>query len=119
MTINAEWVSILKSSCPGAFKPTLPVVPVAWFVDGQIKLMKGAWITTWEVFFKMPDNSNTLGAMKKFFLKIHNSDVICVHEPEHSIETPKLKFLHSLIGCHFVIKAGRETLRKSNLLDSR
>jgi hypothetical protein len=68
----------------------------------------------------MPDNTNnTLGAMKKFFLKIHNSDVICVHEPEHSIETPKLKFLHSLIGCHFVIKAGRETLKQSKMLDSR
>jgi hypothetical protein len=53
MTINSEWVSILKSSHPGAFKQSLPTVPVAWFVDGQIKLMKGAWITTWEVFFKM------------------------------------------------------------------
>jgi hypothetical protein len=53
MTINAEWVSILKSSHPAAFKQSLPVVPVTWFVDGQIKLMKGAWITTWEVFFKI------------------------------------------------------------------
>jgi len=53
MTINAEWVSILKSSHPSAFRQSLPVVPVAWFVDGQIKLMKAAWITTWEVFFKM------------------------------------------------------------------
>jgi hypothetical protein len=53
MTINSEWVSILKSSHASAFKQKLPIVPVAWFVDGQIKLMKGAWITTWEVFFKM------------------------------------------------------------------
>ena len=53
MTINAEWVSILKSSHASAFKPNLPVAPVAWFVDGQIKLMKAGWITTWEVFFKM------------------------------------------------------------------
>ena len=53
MTINSEWVSILKSSHAAAFKQSLPVVPVAWFVDGQIKLMKASWITTWEVFFKM------------------------------------------------------------------
>ena len=53
MTINSEWVSILKASHASAFKQNMPVVPVAWFVDGQIKLMKGAWITTWEVFFKM------------------------------------------------------------------
>ena len=53
MTINAEWVSILKSSYPAAFKQTMPIVPVAWFVDGQIKLMKASWITTWENFFKM------------------------------------------------------------------
>ena len=77
----------------------------------------------WEVFFKVPDGypqNAVAGAMKKFFLKIHNSDVICVHEPEHSIDTPKLKFLHSLVGCQFVIKtAGRDNLRKSHVLDSR
>ena len=53
MTINSEWTSILKTSHPGAFKASLDTVPVAWFVDGQIKLMKAAWITTWEVFFQM------------------------------------------------------------------
>jgi hypothetical protein len=53
MTINTEWVSILKISHPAAFKQSMPVVPVSWFVDGQIKLMKTAWITTWENFFKM------------------------------------------------------------------
>jgi len=53
MTINSEWVSILKTSHPAAFTEALPTVPVSWFVDGQIKLMKGAWINTWEVFFQM------------------------------------------------------------------
>jgi hypothetical protein len=53
MTINAEWVSILKSSHPAAFKESMDAVPVCWFVDGQIKLMKAAWIKTWEVFFRM------------------------------------------------------------------
>jgi hypothetical protein len=53
MTINSEWVSILKTSHPTAFKESLDTVPVAWFVDGQIKLMKAAWIKTWEVFFRM------------------------------------------------------------------
>lgn len=63
--------------------------------------------------------------MKKFFLKIHNSDVICVHDPEHSIDTPKLKFLHSLIGCQFLIKPASSVVaapnsRKShNLMESR
>jgi len=53
MTINSEWVSILKTSHPPAFKESMSTVPVAWFVDGQIKLMKAAWIKTWEVFFRM------------------------------------------------------------------
>ena len=53
MTINSEWVSILKTSHPTAFKESLHTVPVTWFVDGQIKLMKAAWIKTWEVFFQM------------------------------------------------------------------
>ena len=53
MTINSEWVSILKTSHPPAFKESMNTVPVSWFVDGQIKLMKAAWIKTWEVFFRM------------------------------------------------------------------
>jgi hypothetical protein len=53
MTINSEWTSILKTSNPGSFTASIDTVPVSWFVDGQIKLMKGAWITTWEVFFQM------------------------------------------------------------------
>jgi hypothetical protein len=65
--------------------------------------------------------------MKKFFLKIHNSDVICVHQAEHSIDTPKLKFLHSLVGCQFLVKtaasnlAGRRKSVPANgmLMDSR
>ena len=44
---------MLKTSHPRAFSEAIPTVPVSWFVDGQIKLMKGAWITTWEVFFQM------------------------------------------------------------------
>ena len=36
MTINSEWVSILKTSHPTAFKESLHTVPVTWFVDGQI-----------------------------------------------------------------------------------
>lgn len=51
MTIDSGWVQILKRECPLAFHHKLPCVPTTWFIDGQIKLMKAAWIDTWETFF--------------------------------------------------------------------
>ena len=51
MTIESGWVQILKRECPTAFHKDLPCVPTTWFIDGQIKLMKAAWIDTWESFF--------------------------------------------------------------------
>lgn len=51
MTIDSGWVQILKRECPHAFHNKLPAVPTTWFIDGQIKLMKAAWIDTWEGFF--------------------------------------------------------------------
>lgn len=51
MTIDSGWVQILKRECPRAFHSKLPCVPTTWFIDGQIKLMKAAYINTWELFF--------------------------------------------------------------------
>lgn len=52
MTIDSGWVQILKKDCPTAFCRQLHVTPTTWFIDGQIKLMKGAWVVTWEMFIK-------------------------------------------------------------------
>ena len=50
MTIDSGWAQHLKRECPTAFRPTLAMRPTTWFVDGQIKLMKGEWVNTWELF---------------------------------------------------------------------
>jgi len=52
MTIDSGWVQHLKRECPGAFRPTLAARPTTWFIDGQIKLMKGEWVNTWELFLQ-------------------------------------------------------------------
>jgi hypothetical protein len=52
MTIDSGWVQHLKRECPAAFKPTLSTRPTTWFIDGQIKLMKGEWVNTWELFLQ-------------------------------------------------------------------
>ena len=52
MTIDSGWVQHLKRECPAAFRPTLSTRPTVWFVDGQIKLMKGEWVNTWELFIQ-------------------------------------------------------------------
>lgn len=57
---------------------------------------------SWEVFFKIPEMSST--KMKRFFIKIEGNDIYCVHDPREGIDTPKLKFLHCLLGCSFLIK---------------
>jgi hypothetical protein len=52
MTIDSGWVQILKKECPRAFSRKLGVTPTTWFIDGQIKLMKGSWIKTWDMFIQ-------------------------------------------------------------------
>ena len=52
MTIDSGWVKILKTMAPGSFSHKLPVTPDVVFIDGQIKLMKGEWIKTWQAFLE-------------------------------------------------------------------
>ena len=52
MTIDAGWVKILKTNAPRAFSDALPARPDIVFVEGQIKLMKGDFITTWDAFLQ-------------------------------------------------------------------
>lgn len=70
MTIDSGWVQHLKRECPAAFRSTLSTRPTTWFIDGQIKLMKGEWVNTWELFIQ-----------KQFFDTIdrafeHNASVV-------------------------------------------
>ena len=59
----------------------------------------------YEVYFKVPSSNDPSNSkMKRFYIKILNTDVLCVHDPEQSLENNKLKFLHSLVGCHFIVK---------------
>jgi len=50
MTIDSGWVKLLKKNAPEAFSDALPEKPEVVFIDGQIKLMKGEHIRTWEAF---------------------------------------------------------------------
>lgn len=47
------------------------------------------------------DNNGQNKNIKRFFIKVEGHDVYCVHEPHQKIDTPKLKFLHCLLGCSF------------------
>lgn len=55
MTINADFVKILKTECPDGFSRTLPAqdAPDTVFIDGQVKLMKADEIKTWPVFLNV------------------------------------------------------------------
>lgn len=52
MTINSDWVKILKRADGGAFTQRCPTKPYVAFIDGQIKLMCGGHICSWAQFFK-------------------------------------------------------------------
>ena len=67
MTIDAGWVKILKTGAPRAFADALPGRVDIVFVDGQIKLMKGDYVTTWDAFVQCQfvntiENAFALGA---------------------------------------------------------
>jgi len=50
MTIDAGWVKLLKTNVPRAFTSAPASFPDIVFIDGQIKLMKGDHVTTWQAF---------------------------------------------------------------------
>ena len=52
MTIDSGWVKLLKQNVPKAFTAALPTKPDVVFIDGQIKLMKGEHVRTWEAFLQ-------------------------------------------------------------------
>ena len=52
MTIDSGWVKLLKKNAPEAFSDALPEKPEVVFIDGQIKLMKGEHVRTWEAFLQ-------------------------------------------------------------------
>ena len=67
MTIDAGWVKILKTNAPRAFADRLPARADIVFIDGQIKLMKGDYVTTWDAFVQCQfintiENAFALGA---------------------------------------------------------
>jgi alkylhydroperoxidase family enzyme len=67
MTIDAGWVKILKTNAPRAFTDTMPASADIVFIDGQIKLMKGDYVTTWDAFVQCQfintiENAFALGA---------------------------------------------------------
>jgi len=58
MTIERQWIEIMKIEVPEAFSPVIPFVPEVGFIDAQIKLMAMPRDNTWEAFmfkqFVMP-----------------------------------------------------------------
>lgn len=67
MTIQRDWVTILKKGRTDAFSVDCPSKPYVAFIDGQIKLMCGAYIRTWKQYFMTQfvgsiENAFTTGA---------------------------------------------------------
>lgn len=48
MTIDSEWVGIMKEECPTAFTSTCPFVPSAGYIDGMPLLMIAAGVVNWD-----------------------------------------------------------------------
>lgn len=55
MTIQADFLKLLKVDCPAAFVDSLPQEhkPSIVFIDGQVKLMKAESVKTWPLFVKV------------------------------------------------------------------
>jgi hypothetical protein len=58
MTIERQWIEIMKMEVPNAFTDNITFTPQVGFVDAQIKLMAMSSNSTWEDFidrqFRMP-----------------------------------------------------------------
>lgn len=52
MTIDSNWLKVVKQGCPSAFTPQSPLPAGVVFIDGQIRLMKPDYIRTWDLFVR-------------------------------------------------------------------
>jgi hypothetical protein len=50
MTIERQWIELMKLEFPDAFSPTIPFVPEVGFIDAQIKLMAMPHENSWDAF---------------------------------------------------------------------
>jgi hypothetical protein len=50
MTIERQWLEVMKTEVPEAFVDEIPFEPEAGFIDAQIKLMSMPHENTWDVF---------------------------------------------------------------------
>jgi hypothetical protein len=109
MTIDSGWAQHLKRECPTAFRSTLSMRPTTWFIDGQIKLMKGEWVKTWELFIQ-----------RQFFDTIdrafeHNASVVVLGFDDYT-HVPLCK---SMTQRARNVKQGVFTFNKDNQLPPR
>ena len=50
MTIERQWIEIMKQEVPSAFSPGIPFTPEVGFIDAQIKLMGMPRENSWDGF---------------------------------------------------------------------
>jgi hypothetical protein len=65
MTIDSSWIASFKEESPISFTNTVPFRPIAAFIDGQIRLMRGntSEFTTWDNYIWQ----QFTGHLKRFF----------------------------------------------------
>jgi len=52
MTIERQWLEVMKSEVPEAFTSEIPLAPRAGFIDAQIKLMAMPHECMWDVYLR-------------------------------------------------------------------
>lgn len=63
MTINRDWVGVMKEECPAAFTEKPPFRPRVAFIDGMPLLMKSGAVTKWDELVRY----NFVSAVHRFF----------------------------------------------------
>lgn len=63
MTINRDWVGVMKEECPEAFTSKAPFRPRVAFIDGMPLLMKSNTVTKWSELVRF----NFGGPVRRFF----------------------------------------------------
>jgi len=109
MTIERQWIEIMKLEVPDAFSPVIPFVPEVGFIDAQIKLMFMPHENAWDVFmfkqFVLPVQHMFRDGASKVILAFDDYDnvpraksITQVCHQTYTLCLPKLIFCFCLVG---------------------
>lgn len=93
MTIDSDWVQIMKGECPDSFTASPPFVPEAAYIDGMPLLMAAGTTRRWDDLVKR----NFAGPVSRYFRMNAKTVILAFDDYKFVPEAKSITQVKSLI----------------------